>query len=324
MNHNISEKVGILLVNLGTPDSFHPKDVKGYLHQFLTDKRVIDLPYLTRQLLVRGVIVPRRYKVSARLYQEIWKEGGSPLKIHGEALKHKLQEKLGERFIVQLAMRYQNPSIEEGLFSLQKKRVDHLLVFPLFPQYASATTGSIHEKVFQILSSWHTIPKVTAINHFFSHPAYIKACALLYKSYPLSQYDHFLFSYHGLPEKEIKKGEYEESYAAQCRKTTEALASALALSADLYTLSFQSRLGKAPWLRPYTEETLRKLAQGKKKRVFVFCPGFTADCLETEYEIGVEYAKVFRQEGGEELALAKGLNAEDFWVEALIEMMNLP
>jgi len=184
---------GVLLVNLGTPNSPNPKDVKRYLTEFLTDPRVIDLPHIRRNLLVRGIIIPRRYKKSAALYKSIWKEEGPPLLLHGKEVEKLLQERLGEEYRVKLAMRYQNPSIEEGLKAL--KGCLNLIIFPMFPQYASATTGSVHQKVFEILSKWLIIPEVRFISHYSNHPKLIEAFAKRGEEHDLESYDHFVFSY---------------------------------------------------------------------------------------------------------------------------------
>ena len=322
-------KMGVLLVNLGTPHSFRPKDVKKYLTEFLTDRRVIDLPFLKRQLLVRGVIVPKRVKASAKLYASIWTKQGSPLLYYGQQLAEKLQEKLGEEYLVQLAMRYQTPSIEEGLRALKTCR--KLIIFPLFPQYASATTGSVHEKVMSLLSKWEVIPEVHFLSNYAAHPAFIAAHLLRAKEYDLSRYDHILFSYHGLPEKQLKKSDptgtclinkecckkNPHCYAAQCLQTTQKIAEGLNLPREKWTLSYQSRLGKSPWIRPYSDEVLKTLAKEGKKRVLVFSPAFVADCLETLEEIASGYRSLFLSHGGETLDLAEGLNDHPAWIDAI-------
>lgn len=322
-------KTGVLLVNLGTPDSPHPKDVKRYLTEFLTDGRVIDLPAIRRNLLVRGLIVPKRYKESAKLYASIWGEEGSPLLTYGKKVARELQERLGESFHVELAMRYQNPSIEKGLLKL--KTCDKLIVFPLFPQYASATTGSVHEKVLSILSKWEVIPEMHFISSYSNHPAFIEAHLERAKEYDLSRYDHILFSYHGLPERQIKKADHTGTclvekdccaknphcYAAQCLGTTTKITEGLGLSKENWTLAYQSRLGKSPWIKPYSDHILEQLAREGKKRVLVFSPAFVCDCLETLEEIGYQYQELFKEKGGEALDLVEGLNDHPKWIEAI-------
>ena len=274
-------KTGVLLINLGTPDSPKPGDVKRYLREFLTDGRVIDIPRVQRNLLVRGVIVPRRYKKSAKLYQSIWEKEGSPLLTYGKKVTDLLQKKLGDSYQVEFAMRYQKPSIEKGLQTL--KGLSRLIIFPLFPQYASATTGSVHQKVFEHLSKWEVIPELRVISSYFDHPSFIEAHAARAIDYDLKAYDHILFSYHGLPERQIKKADETGTclvqndcckknprcYAAQCLGTTEKIAQSLKISRDKWSIAFQSRLGKSPWLRPYSDQILEKLAkEGKKMSLF--------------------------------------------------------
>ncbi len=325
---------GVLLVNLGTPDSPKPGDVKRYLTEFLTDGRVVDLPYVQRQLLVRGVIIPKRYKISAKLYESIWTKEGSPLLIYGKKVETLLQEKLGEGYKVKLAMRYQNPSIEEGLEALRE--VDKLIIFPMFPQYASATTGSVHQKVFKILSKWKVIPEVRFISEYATHPALIDAFCLRAKEYDLTQYDHILFSYHGLPERQIQKADSTgkclkrgdccakntKCYAAQCLGTTKGIVQQLKIPEGKWSLSFQSRLGKAPWIKPYTDQVLKSLAENQKKRVLIFSPAFVSDCLETLEEVLSQYKELFIQEGGFSLDLLKGLNDHPKWIDAIERIIN--
>ena len=327
--------IGVLLVNLGTPKSQRPRDVKRYLHQFLTDGRVIDLPWLARQLLVRGFIVPKRYRESAKTYDVIWREEGAPLMIYGKKLEAVLQKRLGNRFSVCLAMRYQNPSIESGLEKLRKQGLHHLMILPLFPHYASATTGSVHQKVLEIISRWPVIPSLNLVQTYAQHPHFIKAIVGCAKKYDPDSYDHLLFSYHGLPERQLYKLDESKHclktsdccrmmtqsnrhcYGAQCWLTTKALTSHLELKPDRYTHCYQSKLGKDPWMCPYTSEVIKKCAKSGKKRLLVFCPSFACDCLETLHEIGVEYRTLFRENGGEELDFVEGLNDHPAWVEAL-------
>ncbi len=332
--------IGVLLVNLGTPDSYKPKDVKKYLTQFLTDGRVIDIPWFQRQLLVRGVIIPKRYKESAASYQEIWRENGSPLKVYGEELKRALQEKLGEGFEVELAMRYQTPSIASGLAALSDKGIKHLLVVPLFPHYASATTGSVHQEVMEQVSKMSVIPFVRLVQSYADHPGLIAGFVERAKRYDLSSYDHILFSYHGLPQRQLKKADRfgcclvstdccktmteknSSCYGAQCWSTTRAIVKELMLEESQYTHCYQSRLGKDPWMTPYTSDTIASCAKRGIKRLLVFCPSFVADCLETLHEIQIEYGELFKEHGGEKLELCEGLNCHPAWVEGLAQIVQ--
>ena len=197
-------KIGLLLVNLGTPKSPRPSDVYKYLIEFLTDERVIDFGWLKRQLLVRGIIVPLRFRQSAKLYQEIWTKEGSPLLVHSRDLQQKIQDQLSSNYVVELAMRYQQPSIDEALQRLQNSLVSQIIVLPLFPQYASATTGSVHKKIMQSVMDWPYIPKLTFINNFASYEGFINSICARASEHDLNSYDHILFSFHGLPQRQIK------------------------------------------------------------------------------------------------------------------------
>ncbi len=333
-------KTGVLLINLGTPDSPTPKDVYRYLIDFLTDGRVIDFPWLQRQLLVRGVIIPRRYKESAKAYKTIWIEKGSPLKIYGEEVAVALQQALGDDFKVVLAMRYRSPSIADGLQRLMNFNVDRLIIFPLFPQYASSTTGSVHQKVMEVIAQWEVIPEILFINNYAAAPSLIDAFCATASNYSMDNYDHILFSFHGLPQRHLKKADRsgkcclktkdccekltetnKNCYSAQCHATAHAIAKKLNIAPLKYSISFQSRLGKDPWIEPYTVDTINQLATDGTKRLLVFCPSFVCDCLETIYEIGIEYTENFKHHGGETLDLVPGLNSHPAWIKALKEMI---
>lgn len=337
-----SNKTGILLVNLGTPDSPAPRDVFRYLNEFLTDSRVIDIPWLPRQLLVRGLIVPFRFRQSASSYKKIWTDKGSPLKVYGFGLRDALQQALGEEYYVDLAMRYQNPSIESVMDNMLQKGIQKLIIVPLFPQYASATTGSVHQRVMEVLSRKQVIPETLFIKQFSTHPALVRAFAEVGKHYHPETYDHVLFSFHGLPKRHIVKcdsqghcfqkenccstwGLHNEScYSAQCYASARAIAEALFLDSETFSVSFQSRLGNDPWLEPFTSTVIENLAKEGKKRVLVFCPAFVCDCLETIFEIEVENRMEFQKYGGETLTLVQGLNVHPAWVEALKEIVINP
>jgi len=310
-------KTGVLLINLGTPRSPTPKDVYRYLIQFLTDKRVIDFSWLKRQCLVRGMIVPMRYRQSAGAYKKIWMDEGSPLLVYGEKVKQALQNSL-EECRVELAMRYQQPSIEKGLERLMKDNPEHLIFVPLFPQYASSTTGSVHEEIMKQMSRYTVIPKMSFISEYASHSGMIEAFCARTREHNFMEYDHLLFSFHGLPERQVNRDLNKPlCYRSQCYATMDAIVSHLKIPPTMYSISFQSRLGKEPWLKPYTNETLLKLAQSGKKRVLVICPSFVCDCLETTYEISTEYANEFLHAGGEKLQLVTGLNDHPAWIDAL-------
>ena len=335
----IPSKTGVLLVNLGTPDSYRTADVRKYLVEFLTDGRVIDIPAVPRQMLVRGIIGPFRSPKSAKTYKEIWTDEGSPLLVISEKLRDLVADALGEEYQVELAMRYQNPSVGSVLERFKGKVLKKIKVIPLFPQYASATTGSVHQEVMRIVSGWQTIPDIDFLNSYPVQEKMIATHVERGKEHDLASYDHILFSYHGLPERQLVKADPGNHcvqsedccfqwtdknyycYGAQCYATTKAIAAGLGLSEDQYTTCFQSRLGKQPWKQPYTSEVIEQLAKEKgAKRLICFCPAFTADCLETIFEIGEEYAEEFKEMGGEELTLVEGLNTHPRWVEAVVEL----
>jgi protoporphyrin/coproporphyrin ferrochelatase len=337
---------GVLIVNLGTPDSPSVPDVRKYLREFLMDGRVIDIPYVNRFLLVNCIIAPFRAPKSAKVYKEVWTERGSPLKFYSEDLEGLLQNQLGPEYLVSLGMRYQSPSIATALDKLKNKGLERIIVVPLFPQYASATTGSVHDKVMELVRGWQIIPEMVYINSFFDHPLFIKAFTELGKRYMAEdQYDHIIFSYHGLPERQIRKGDCTNTclsdtccnslhamnrscYRAQCFATSRLLAENLGLKPEDYTVCFQSRLGKDPWIQPYTEDVIIELCQKGKKRVLAFSPAFVADCLETTIEIGEEYKEVFEEKGGEHWKLVESLNVSPLWVDTLEDLVrnyqNLP
>lgn len=329
-------KKGVLLVNLGTPDAPTYGAVYKYLKQFLLDPRVIDIGTVPRNLLVRGIIAPFRSKSSAELYQELWTEEGSPLKFYGYQLQDLLQAAMGEEYKVVLAMRYQSPSVEQGLKQLLDEQVSELIIVPLFPQYSSACTGSVYEEVMRLLMKEQTMPKLRFVNSYYDHPEFIAAILERAKEHQIEEYDHVLFSYHGLPVRQLVKGDRSQShcqkvpnccqvltdnnqhcYSAQCHATTRTLVTALGLKEGQYTTCFQSRLGKDPWVQPYTSDVLEERAKAGDKKLLVFCPAFVADCLETTIEISVEYQEEFEEMGGEKVQLVESLNNHPRWVEGL-------
>lgn len=326
---------GILLINLGTPDDPSRPSVRRYLKQFLSDKRVID-QWAIRELIIKPIVVPIRAGASSKLYQKLWTEKGSPLKFHGISLAKKVQDLLGDEYVVELAMRYQSPSIESAIHNLLHKKVDKIIVFPLFPQYASASTGSAHEEVMRVLATQQAFPEIELINSYPVWPKMIELFAAnAHNNFDVASYDHILFSYHGLPQRQMKKADLfghckcnfdccqeltstnQFCYSAQCYATTKALAGELEVDKERYSVSFQSRLGNDPWLLPYTIKTLEELAQKGAKRVLVFCPAFVADCLETTIEISDEYRHQFLGWGGEALDLVPSLNDGDGWAAAI-------
>lgn len=334
-------KKGVLLVQLGTPNSPTTGEVKKYLTEFLMDPRVMDIPFVSRTLLVKGIIVPKRASKSAHTYSTIWsEETGSPLMYYSVLQQQMLQQELGEEYHVELAMRYQEPSIPNALKNLESMFLDSIIVIPLFPQYASATTGSVIDRVMELMRGWQYFPKVSFVSSYCDNPLMIEVIADNAHKHDLSEYDHFLFSYHGLPVRQLgkvdPKGELEcpdfgcdsckremksFCYLSQCYATTRAIVEKLNIPEEKYTVCFQSRLGKTPWIQPYTSDTLHDLAKQGKKKLLVFSPAFVADCIETLDEIQVEYANEFKEMGGEEVHMVESLNGSPKWIEALKRMV---
>ena len=329
-------KKGLLLINLGTPERPEVSSVRRYLIEFLTDKRVIDLPAIVRYLLVFAFIVPFRSKASAKAYQAIWTEQGSPLLINSQNLVSKLQRLVNpETCQIALAMRYGQPSIKMALDGL--KHCEHLTIIPLYPQYSSAATGSSIEKCLDLIKGQDILPSMTIIRDFYQHPLFIKAQSQLIQPH-LQETQHLLLSYHGLPERQLIKNncnpvciepckpitrDSHACYRAQCFETSRLLAQHLKLSEDQYSVAFQSRLGKTPWIKPYLEDTLVSLIDKGVKRLLIACPSFVSDCLETLEEVGIRAKEQWIALGGEELILVPCLNDDDRWLSALLDIAGV-
>ncbi|TSD64124.1 ferrochelatase [Inquilinus sp. KBS0705] len=334
-------KKGVLLVNLGTPDSASTADVRKYLDEFLMDPRVIDVNPVLRTFLVKTIIVPFRAPKSAKLYRAIWDDKtGSPLKHYSILQQQLLQQRLGDDYMVELAMRYQSPSIATALDRLKEALVSEIQVIPMFPQYASASTGSVQEKVMSIVKEWQTIPDISFLNSFHDNELMIETFADNAAKYQPETYDHILFSFHGLPQRQLKKCDHTHNYclkvdgccntlndtnklcySAQSHDTARLIAAKMGLPKEKYTVCFQSRLGSDPWVQPYTSEIIAKMAKEGKKRLLVFCPAFVADCLETVYEVTTEYGDEFKALGGEHVQLVESLNDSPKWIDALEKMV---
>jgi len=331
-------KTGVLLINLGTPDDAKLGAVRRYLFEFLNDPRVIDIPWLLRKILVNLIIVPFRSYGSTKLYKQLWTDKGSPLLIYGEEVSAKLQRKLGNKYGVHLAMRYQNPSMEKVMGEMRLMNYEKIIIVPMFPHYASASSGSAMEKALKILSKWWVIPEISMVSQFWDHPKFIQAFVERAKQYDIESYDHILFSYHGLPERHVNKvyldgtpckehdceNQLDESnkycYKATCYATTRLLAEQLNISEAKYTVGFQSRLDNK-WLEPFSDEVIKERAQKGDKKVLAFSPAFVADCLETTVEIGIEYQEIFEEHGGEKVQLVESLNDHPLWIDCLEEMV---
>ena len=332
------KKIGVLLVNLGTPKSPQTNDVRSYLFQFLNDKRVIDLPWIIRKILVNLIIVPFRAPKSAKVYKELWTEKGSPIIYHTKSLTEKLGKSLGKDFQVEYAMRYKSPSIKEALYKFKNNNLSQIIVIPLFPQYASATNGSVIEEVMNIVKKWWVIPEMSFIPQFYNEKLFLDAFAEKGRKYKLKEYDEIIFSFHGLPERHVDKvynnslckdndcengitKENKFCYKATCYETARQIAKRLNIKKSNYTVAFQSRLDNK-WLRPFSDEIIKKSGKIGEKNILCFSPSFVADCLETIIEIGDEYQEIFEKYGGEKVQLVESLNDSDLWVKCLEKIIN--
>lgn len=333
--------IGVLLVNLGTPDDPGTTSVRRYLREFLMDGRVIDIPYLIRYILVNGIIAPFRAPKSAKIYKELWEERGSPLKFYGEDVTKSLQLHLGEGYDVQLAMRYQNPDLKSALKKMEAKNLKKIIIIPFFPHYASASTGSVFERVMKLMAGWQTMPSISIVSYFYDHPAFTDYFADKGANYQKDvNFDYFLFSYHGIPERHIKKGDLKKDtcifgaccdtiteknhacYRAQCHETTRLIAAKMGLQPGTYSTAFQSRLGSDPWLKPYTDKVIKELVEAGHKKILAFSPAFVSDCLETTIEVGEEYKEIFEEAGGEHWQLVESLNNSPEWVGILSDLVK--
>jgi ferrochelatase len=330
---------GVLLVNLGSPDSTSVGDVRKYLREFLMDKRVLDMSWPVRFCVVNFAILPSRPKESAHAYEKIWTPEGSPLVVTSRRVRAKLQERV--TVPVELAMRYQNPTIRSALEKLAQKGVTNLLVIPLFPHYAMSSYESAAERVVELAAEFRPKIRIQIQPPYFDTPEYIEALAASAKKYLDSGYDHLLFSFHGIPERHLRKSDttgrhclkvknccevpnpaHATCYRAQCFKTVAAFVAKAGVPAGKYTVAFQSRLGKEPWLKPYSDLEIEKFpAQGVKK-LLVMCPSFVSDCLETIEEMGIRGRETFLKAGGGEFELIPCMNENPQWISALEKMVG--
>lgn len=318
-------KVGVLLLNLGTPEAPTKQALKRYLRVFLSDPRVVEAPRLIWQIILNIIILPFRPKRSARAYQQIWKEGGSPFLLYSEQQLQKLQAHYETmhpgQIQVELAMRYGEPSIESALSRFNHVGVEHLVVLPLYPQYSGTTTASMWDAVSTGLARYRWLPHIHFISRYFKHPAYIQALVQSIQEYQQEQGipDILVFSYHGIPQRYVDAG---DSYEDECHRTSQLVAEALGLTPKQYTVTFQSRFGKEPWLQPYTDATLKALPHQEKKHIQVICPGFSVDCLETLEEIKQENYQYFIENGGETFGYIPCLNATENHILALTRILE--
>lgn len=328
----------VLVVNVGTPDKDDIPSVRRFLLHFLNDKRIIDIPWFFRKILVNLIIVPFRAHKSTRLYHQLWTPEGSPLLLNMKKFANRLQNELGPVYHVYPAMRYGNPSLKGALKKIKKERYEEIIVFPLFPQYASSTSGTILDFVMAEVKRWQVIPALHFVPQFYYHPGFLESFAQNISSCHPEDFDHIIFSYHGLPLRQVNKvhpgisfdncscekqmpphGKF--CYKATCYETTRLLAEKLGLESQNYSVTFQSRFSKN-WLSPFTDERIRELALKGNKKILVVVPSFVADCLESLVEIEIENSKLFRKNGGEKLVLVKSLNDNETWVKAAADMVR--
>ena len=329
MHMHTSDKIGVIVAALGTPDAPTAKALKPYLREFLSDMRVIDYPPYIWQPILRGIILNTRPRRSAKLYARIWTDEGSPLMVYSRRQVEGLQARLGDEYRVVLAMRYGNPSMQSAFAQLEAEGIDRILVFPMFPQFSSSTTSSIYDAAYRAAAGrrcpcFHerkrTAPTLRFVPPYYAHQGYIDAPAHIMKTHAARiapAPEHVLFTYHGVPTRYVTTG---DPYAEHCRITSERLADAIGLARDQWTITFQSRFGPEKWLEPATDDTLEHLGQQGVKSLLVACPGFTADCLETIDEIGNEGGEAFHKAGGGEFRLAPCVNDDPRWLDAMAQI----
>lgn len=322
--HGTPESLGVLLVNLGTPDAPTPAAVRRYLQQFLWDPRVVELPRPLWWLILHGYVLRYRPSQSAHAYKQVWTEDGSPLLVHSRdvanAVQMQIATKLSGTIHVELAMSYGQPSIDSALNKLYARSARRIIVLPMYPQYSGTTTASVFDTVTSAIGRRRWVPELRFINHYHDAPGYIAAHAANIRDYwdRHGRGDKLLLSFHGVPTETLKQG---DPYHCQCHETARLIASSLELADDDWMITFQSRLGRAEWLKPYTDTVLTDLGQQKLSRVDVACPGFAVDCLETLEEIALRYAKLFVESGGGSLNYIAALNARDDHVAFLSRLI---
>ena len=318
--HQNRQKIGVLICNLGTPESYQTKDVRKFLRQFLSDGRVIEIPKIIWWFILNGIILTLRPSKSAKLYKSVWTKEGSPLLVFSKKLIKKLKLVTNDDCEVELAMRYGNPNMEEALLSLKNKNCRKLIVLPMFPQYSGTTTGSIFDEVTRVLSKWRWVPSLNFINSYHDNDYYINALAdsistHLQKNSP----QKIIFTYHGIPKRNFDLG---DPYQCYCQKTTRLVAEKLNLKEDEYMTTFQSRFGPAEWLKPYTSDTMEELPKKGIKNILVVAPAFSVDCLETIEEIDEENKEIFLNSGGQNFTYVPCLNDSDGHVNFLKQLID--
>ena len=316
----MNKKIGILINNLGTPDAPTPKAVRRYLKEFLSDRRVIDLPRWKWWPILNLIILNIRPKRSAHNYQKVWTSEGSPLLVHSLALRDALRQALPDTPIA-LGMRYGNPSLKHALLELRRAQVEKLIVLPLYPQYSATTTATTFEAVISALKRCPALPEIHLIRDYHDHPLYIQALKQSVDAFwqKHGRADKLMLSFHGLPQRYITQG---DPYFSQCQRTAQLLTDALSLKPDEWIMSFQSRVGREPWLHPYTDEALTQLPQSGTQSIQVLCPGFACDCLETLEEINLNYRTLFLKSGGQHFDYIPCLNDTNSQITLLLELVK--
>ena len=318
---NYQQKIGILITNLGTPDNPDPKRLRKYLKQFLSDKRVVDYNRLLWWLILNVIILNVRPRKSAKLYESIWTDKGSPLLVNMQSIVKKLQSR-NEGVQIQLGMRYGNPSIEEALNHFKNQNIYKILVLPLYPQAGSPTNSSTFDEISRVLNGWPWLPNLRFINGYHDHEGYITAISDSIKKSTSNcdEIEKIIFSFHGMPVRYLNEG---DPYYCFCHKTARLVAERLKLSPDKYILSFQSRFGSEEWLQPYIDDEIVRLAKNGVKKLHIISPGFSVDCLETLEEIKIQYDELFKENGGDSLTYIPCLNDHDDHIELIDKLIKV-
>lgn len=337
----------VLLLNLGTPAEPTARGLRAFYRSFFSDPFVFDMPPFNRWLLRHFIILPFRAPKTARNYKKIWLDNGSPLQVYSEKLQENLQETLDPgkaRILVGLGMGYSEPFIKDTMDLFERRGIREILILPLFPQYSTATTGSVLHGVSEAAAGWKEPPRLIEIDGMYNEPAFIGAWTHIINKHlpqnnPATDVEHVVFSFHGLPEKNIQKADdnnhckfdsccdaitqvNSRCYRAQCMQTTRSIVNKLEWNHDFYSIAFQSRFGRDPWIQPYLDQHIEELAAQGIKRVAVITPSFVSDCLETIHEIGIEYKALFTEKGGEELVLVPNLNDDEVWFTAVAQIVE--
>ena len=322
--HGSDSCLGILITNLGTPEAPTPSAIRKYLAEFLWDPRVVEIPRPIWWLILHGIILRTRPRAKSGDYKKVWTDEGSPLLVISKQQRDALQVALEKKFTgpvrVELAMRYGQPSIKSALDNLKDKGARRVLLFPLYPQYSASTTASTFDAVAKEFMQQRWMPELRVVNNYAADEGYINACVVQIQNHwnKHSQSEKLIFSFHGLPKRNLELG---DPYHCECHQTARLIAEKLNLSESQWKLTFQSRFGRAEWMKPYTIQTMAELPNEGVKSIDVFCPGFSADCIETLEEISLENRDVFLQAGGESFSYIPGLNAEESHIDALTNIV---